>query len=101
MKSLLQAVVVASLSAPLAVFAQSNQPITRAEVRAQLVQLEQAGYRPGDGDQATYPVQIQAAEAKVSAEGGNTGVGGVADASTTSGHKLVSKSDWDAMYSHP
>ncbi|OUL80970.1 DUF4148 domain-containing protein, partial [Paraburkholderia hospita] len=51
MKSLIQAVVIAAaLAAPLAAFAQSNQPITRAQVRAQLVQLEKAGYHPGDGD---------------------------------------------------
>ena len=47
MKSLIQAVVVAAaLAAPVAVFAQSNQPVTRAQVRAELVQLEKAGYHP-------------------------------------------------------
>ena len=35
MKSLIQAVVIAAvLAAPVASFAQSNQPVTRAEVRA-------------------------------------------------------------------
>jgi uncharacterized protein DUF4148 len=82
MKSLIQAVVVAAaLAAPVAVFAQSNAPVTRAQVRAELVQLENAGYRPGDGDHTTYPAQIQAAEAKVAAENGATGVGGVASGS--------------------
>ena len=91
MKSLIQAVVVAAaLAAPVAVFAQSNQPLTRAEVRAQLVQVEQAGYRPGDGDQNTYPAQIQAADAKVAAENGDTGVGGVASSSSESGSRAVS-----------
>jgi uncharacterized membrane protein len=48
MKSLIQAVVVAAaLAAPVAVFAQSNAPLTRAQVRAELVQLEKAGYKPG------------------------------------------------------
>jgi hypothetical protein len=102
MKSLIQIVVVAAaLAAPVAVFAQSNQPVTRAQVRAELVQLEQAGWRPGEGDHTTYPAQIQAAEAKVAAENGDTGVGGVANGSSESGRPTVSKADWNAMYSHP
>jgi hypothetical protein len=54
------------LAMPLASSAQSssNQPMTRAEVRQQLVDLEQAGYRPGT-DKVTYPTQIQAAEQRV------------------------------------
>ena len=44
MKSLIQAVVVAAaLAAPVAVFAQSNAPLTRAQVRAELIRLEKAG----------------------------------------------------------
>jgi len=102
MKSLIQAVIVAAaLAAPVAVFAQSNQPVTRAQVRAELVQLEKAGYHPGDGDRTTYPAQIQAAEAKVAAENGDTGVGGVANGSSETGRPAVSKADWNAMYSHP
>jgi Ni/Co efflux regulator RcnB len=90
MKSLIQAVVVAAaLAAPVAVFAQSNQPVTRAEVRAQLVQLEQAGWRPGMDDHTTYPAQIQAAEARVAAENGATGVGGIASGSSESGARTV------------
>jgi uncharacterized membrane protein len=54
MKSLIQAAVVAAaLAAPVAVFAQSNQPVTRAQVRAELVQLEKTGYHPGVGDNST------------------------------------------------
>jgi hypothetical protein len=92
MKSLIQAVVVAAaLAAPVAVFAQSNQPLTRAEVKAQLVQLEQTGWRPGDGDRTSYPAQIQAAEAKVAAENGSTsGVGGAISGSSESGARAVS-----------
>jgi hypothetical protein len=37
----------ACFSASVTSFARSNQPITLAEVRAQLVQLEKAGYKPG------------------------------------------------------
>lgn len=101
MKSLIQAVVVATaLAAPVAVFAQSNAPLTRAQVRAELVQLEKAGYQPAASDNTTYPVQIQAAEAKVAAQNGATGVGGVASGSSDAGRPASTKADWNAMYSH-
>ncbi|CAG4889943.1 DUF4148 domain-containing protein [Paraburkholderia saeva] len=57
-----------SLAAPVVSFAQSNAPVTRAEVRADLVRLEQAGYNPSAADDANYPADIQAAEAKVAAQ---------------------------------
>ncbi|OAJ55361.1 hypothetical protein A6V36_35190 [Paraburkholderia ginsengiterrae] len=102
MKSLIQAVVVAAaLAAPVAVFAQSNAPVTRAQVRAELIQLEKAGYNPAAADDTTYPADIQAAEAKVAAQNAATGVGGVASDSSDTGRPAVSKADWDAMYSHP
>ena len=105
MKSLFQAVVVAAaLTAPIAVFAQSNQPVSRAQVRAELVQLEQTGWRPAAGADPQYPADIQAAEAKVAAANGaagTTGVGGVAAGSSETGRPAVSKADWNAMYSHP
>lgn len=104
MKSLFQAVVVvvaAALAVPVVVFAQSNAPLTRAQVRAELVQLEKAGYHPGDGDNSTYPAQIQAAEAKVAAQNDAAGVGVVANGSTDTRRPTVSKADCDAMYSRP
>ena len=80
-------IVAAALAVPaVSSFAQSSQqPLTRAEVKAQLVQLEQAGYRPGDGDRATYPLQIQAAEAEVAAQNDQSSYGGVANGSTAAG----------------
>jgi FlaG/FlaF family flagellin (archaellin) len=70
MKSLIVSLVFgASALVPAFAFAQaSNAPVTRAEVRADLVRLEQAGYQPALIDNATYPADIQAAEAKVAAE---------------------------------
>jgi hypothetical protein len=87
MKSLIKAVALALvIAAPVASFAQSNQPLTRAEVRSQLVQLEKAGYNPSTSDDATYPAQIQAAEARVAAENGSTsGVGGAVSGSSDAG----------------
>jgi hypothetical protein len=80
MNSIIKAVAIAVvLSAPVASFAQSNQPVTRAEVRSQLIQLEKAGYN------------LQAAEARVAAENGSTsGVGGVVSGSSESGAAAVS-----------
>ncbi|MDW9234696.1 hypothetical protein C7S17_6529 [Burkholderia thailandensis] len=38
--------------------------MTRAQVKAELIQLEQAGYNPGTA-RVNYPEEIQAAEARV------------------------------------
>lgn len=46
----------------------SAQGLTRAEVRADLVRVEQAGYSPSTGSDPAYPADIQAAEAKVAAQ---------------------------------
>ena len=100
---LVQSLIVAAAFAIPAVssFAQSNQPITRAEVKAQLVQLEKAGYNPAS-DQTQYPNNIQAAQARVNAENGTaTGFGGVADTTSASGHSVrntVPSIDLHAMY---
>ncbi len=57
-------VLLSALAAPALAFAQANAPVTRAQVRAELIQLENAGYTPG-GDQANYPQNLQAAEQRV------------------------------------
>ncbi|KVH69821.1 hypothetical protein WJ41_18460 [Burkholderia ubonensis] len=54
---------------PAAGFAQTAAPITRAQVRADLARVEQAGYLPSRGANADYPADIQAAEAKIDADG--------------------------------
>jgi hypothetical protein len=82
MKALIQAVVVScALAAPALSFAQADQgQVTRAQVRDDLQRVEQAGYRPV-ADDASYPADIQAAEAKASAGDQpmeHTAVGGVA-----------------------
>lgn len=46
-------------------FAQSAAPLTRAQVRDELIRLEAAGYDPVKGDEGEYPADIQAAEAKL------------------------------------
>ncbi|ANB75967.1 DUF4148 domain-containing protein [Paraburkholderia phytofirmans] len=101
MKSMIKAVViVASLAASATVFAQSNSRITREQVRAELVQLQQTGYHVGDGDEAHYPDAIQAAEARIATQNSNaSGYGGSAAGASQSGRPAVSSADWNAMYS--
>ena len=55
--------------------------MTRAQVRAELVQLEKAGWRPamGMGNNPDYPAGIQAAEARVQAQNGAVAQAPVAD----------------------
>ncbi|HKT91763.1 MULTISPECIES: DUF4148 domain-containing protein [unclassified Paraburkholderia] len=84
MKSLVQAVVIAAaLAAPVAVFAQSNQPVTRAQVRADMIQVEKAGFNPARSNPNEYPANVQAAEARVAAQ--NSAVGGVNNGSSQAG----------------
>ncbi|WP_244817986.1 DUF4148 domain-containing protein [Caballeronia sp. Lep1P3] len=97
MKSLICAAVVATaLTIPALSFAQGSQ-ITRAQVRAELAELQSVGYHVGDGDQAHYPAAIQQAEAKLAARRGETAYGGAANGATQSGNR-VSQADWNAMY---
>jgi hypothetical protein len=105
MKALLYAALVASaLAAPAVSFAQnSTAPVTRAEVRADLERLEQAGYRPGVND-VHYPADIQAAEARVQAQDGttqnNTAVGGVSDGSSQAGTATTRSGTHSISFGH-
>lgn len=89
MKSFTRAVLVAAMiAAPVASFAQSSQPVSRTQVRAELAQLEKAGYDPHDW--IHYPENIQAAEAKVAvqnatAQAAVSGYGGTVDGTSRSG----------------
>lgn len=73
------------LASPLSSFAQStDQPVTRAQVKSELVQLENAGYRPSMND-PYYPAKIQAAEARVQTSNpAATSYGGAADGTASS-----------------
>jgi len=78
-------VILIIMSAPVISFAQSNSAVTPEQVRAELVQLEQAGYHPGDGDSTNYPADIQAAEARVAAQNGGSSYGGMVSGASASG----------------
>jgi hypothetical protein len=69
-KAFIPAIVLASaLAAPAVSFAQqSNAPLTREQVRAQIVQLEKAGYDPAGGAGPYYPARFQAAQARIAAQ---------------------------------
>jgi len=90
MNKLFPAVVVAAaLAIPAISFAQSSQQgLTRAQVRAELVELEHAGYDPA-ADDLDYPTRLQAAEARVQeqhlAAGNTSGYGAPAAGTTQAG----------------
>lgn len=54
-------------SSPIASFAQTDAPLTRAHVRAELANLERAGYNPIPDD-VEYPARLQKAEARLQAD---------------------------------
>ncbi len=107
MKSLIKAVsVVVVFAVPALSFAQSSQPVTRAEVNAQIVQIEHVDHSHelfGDSN-VSYPAVIQAADARVSAQNGTAAAtfGGISDDSSGSGAPVrpVSASAWRSMYGH-
>ncbi|MFT4437094.1 DUF4148 domain-containing protein [Caballeronia sp. 15715] len=83
MKTLICTTLALVLAAPAISFAQTtDHPVTRAQVRADLIQLENAGWRPNSQD-AYYPSDIQAAEARVHSGDAATGYGGATENGTT------------------
>jgi hypothetical protein len=87
--------IAAAIAFPVAGYAQeSSSTVTRAQVRAELVQLESVGYRPGRANDPYYPADIQAAEAAVASQkgaGSNVGssVGGAPSGSSASGNRVT------------
>jgi hypothetical protein len=93
----------AVIALPIASHAQSTGTITRAQVRAELVQIERAGYRPGNND-PHYPGDIQAAEARISAQRNTaanveSSIGGVQDGSAASG-RPAAVTGLGSLYAH-
>lgn len=104
MKALIKTVLIAcALSAPAFAFAQaSNSPVTRAGVQADLMRLEQAGYRPQAND-PYYPADIQAAEAKIAAQSQTpeaASVGGVAMTGTSQAGAPLALNEAQSIYAH-
>ena len=88
MKTLLRTIAIAALVvAPVFASAQSNGPVTRAQVRHELIQLENVGYNPATANDTNYPANIQAAEARVEAQGAAVAQqNGAPNTSDTSGY---------------
>jgi hypothetical protein len=106
MKALVSTMLVAcALAAPVAAFAQTaNAPVTHAQVVADTVRLEQAGYRPS-ASEYNYPNDIQQAEGIVAqqqaqkAGPGNAAVGGVSmKGSSDSGAPVVTSAGERSIY---
>ncbi|MFM0169372.1 DUF4148 domain-containing protein [Paraburkholderia sediminicola] len=75
----------AALLLPFAAFAQSSAPLTRAQVRQQVIDMENAGYNPSTSDSTAYPENIQAAQMRLDTLKTNGAYGGFATGSTSSG----------------
>ncbi len=87
-----QIAVAVALIAPVASFAQSNQPLTREQVRADLARVVAAGYNPRDWQH--YPDNIQAAEQRVAAQQGiaradTSGYGPAVEGATQAGRPVT------------
>ncbi|OXI90545.1 hypothetical protein CFB40_09370 [Burkholderia sp. AU31652] len=71
--------------------------VSRAQVRAELVQLEQAGYRPGRANDPHYPDDLQAALTRIHAndtavaDAATSGYGSDAAAATQSGSRHATR----------
>ncbi len=97
MKSIIYAAIAASvLATPLASFAQSEQGLTRDQVKAELIQLEQNGYKPLASD-SQYPDNIQAAEQRIQpsqpmlAHADTSGYGAAATGAAQSGGRRMTE----------
>ncbi|MBU6488184.1 MAG: DUF4148 domain-containing protein [Burkholderiales bacterium] len=105
MKAIVQTAVLAVALSSAAAFAQaqpSNQPLTRAQVMSQLMQLRQSGYVPS---KIHYPADIQAAEARAGMQPGvstasNRGIGGAQAGASLSGSRMTTSADWRSMFGH-
>ena len=90
---LIASLLTATTALPVAAFAQSG--VTRAQVRAELLELQHAGYR-GTTSDATYPSELLAAQQRVAARnvshaGGaaDSGYGAPVSGKTSSGSRTA------------
>ncbi|MBR8302677.1 DUF4148 domain-containing protein [Burkholderia dolosa] len=99
MKSLIATFAAAAvLAVPAVSFAQQSAPVTRAQVKAELAELQQAGYKLGS-DRTDYPASIQAAEARLNpqqnvAAADTSGYGAQPAATQESGAPATPKTGW-------
>jgi hypothetical protein len=84
-------------STSLAVSAQTDWPVTRAQVRAELVQLEKAGYQPQLPD-PNYPASVQQAEARVVSKTDSSYGAPAAPAVSSGNRTMVRPNDSNSLY---
>jgi hypothetical protein len=90
-------ILAAALSVPVLASAQSTAPVTRAEVKAQLIQLEKVGYEPAVND-VNYPSNIQAAQREVNSQSDTSyGPSTAGSSSHSAPVRIAAPSD---LYSH-
>jgi len=65
--SALAALLAVPLAASAQMTGQSNDSLTRQQVKDDLVQMEQQGYNPTVTNEATYPQRVEAADARIGA----------------------------------
>jgi hypothetical protein len=74
MKTLVHSVcAIALIAVPTATFAQSNAPLTRAQVQAEIAQLQQAGFNPANANTVDFPANMPAADAGAAGQGSGYG----------------------------
>ncbi|MBB5503210.1 DUF4148 domain-containing protein [Paraburkholderia sp. MM5384-R2] len=94
------------LGVPVVAFARhASAPITRAQVRAELIQIGNAGYYPAKRDTSTYPSDIQAAEARIARKnvagaGSDSGMGSATSDASQSGRRIAPASDSTHLFAH-
>jgi type II secretory pathway pseudopilin PulG len=91
--TLIASLLAVATALPAAAFSQTG--LSRAQVRAELVELQQAGYR-GTTSDATYPSELQAAEQRIAArnasqanDAANSGSGPATSGSSASGGRAA------------
>jgi hypothetical protein len=94
-----------AISFPIASQAQESTPaVTRAQIRAELIELEGTGYHPDNND-LYYPANIQKAETRIAFAGNSlahpdSGVGGVASRTSASGSHGFISNRISTVYDH-
>jgi hypothetical protein len=105
MKLVIRIIIFAVAAVPaLALAGQPSTGMTRAQVRAQLVQMEQAGYNPARRDNY-YPRSIQQAEARIKSSESPTradtsGYGATRQTGSASGSPIQGRAVALGLYEH-
>ncbi|WP_233889805.1 DUF4148 domain-containing protein [Paraburkholderia flagellata] len=98
--------VATAVALPVAAHAQSDaSSVTREQVRQELVQLERAGYQPARVDNAHYPDDLLAANARIRAAAGAdpyavNAMGGAVNDRSASGRRVSVNASQRALYAH-